>query len=151
MYNKILVPFDNGIRSQRALNTAIELAKKFQAKIFIFTSLNIFSCALHFYSYTDTALGRDIEERSRNNIEKALQDAAEKVKKEGLDVKPNISDKDDLEDIPGESIIRYAEKEEIDLIVLGSNNLGVFDRVFLGSVSNYVIHNAHCQVLVIKD
>ncbi|CAN4124823.1 unnamed protein product [Withania somnifera] len=51
---------------------------------------------------------------------------------------------------PKETICEAAEKLQVDLLVLGSNNKGAMQRVFLGSVSNYCVHNAKCPVLVVR-
>src|SRR3990172_8150427 len=44
-------------------------------------------------------------------------------------------------------IVAVAEQERADLIVLGSRGLGSFQRLLLGSVSDGVLHHAHCPVL----
>ena len=43
-----------------------------------------------------------------------------------------------------------AESNNIDLIVMGSRGLGVVKGVLLGSVSQYVVEQAKCPVLVVK-
>ncbi|MEK6978019.1 MAG: universal stress protein [Candidatus Hydrothermarchaeota archaeon] len=49
---------------------------------------------------------------------------------------------------PAEEIVRKAEREGVDLIVLSSTGKGV-DRFLLGSVSEGVIRRAKCPVLVV--
>lgn len=51
---------------------------------------------------------------------------------------------------PGEAIIAVAEKEKANLIVTGCRGMGLLRRTFLGSVSDYVMHHAHCPVLVCR-
>ncbi|XP_009791886.1 universal stress protein A-like protein [Nicotiana tabacum] len=51
---------------------------------------------------------------------------------------------------PKETICEAAEKVHVNLLVLGSHNKGAIQRAFLGSVSNYCVHNAKCPVLVVR-
>ena len=51
---------------------------------------------------------------------------------------------------PGETIVRVAEEEEVDLIIMGSRGLSSFVSFFTGSVSHYVLKNAYCPVMVTK-
>ncbi|CAN0876216.1 Universal stress protein A-like protein [Linum grandiflorum] len=51
---------------------------------------------------------------------------------------------------PKEAICEVVDKHGIQLLVLGSHSRGPIQRAFLGSVSNYCVHNAKCPVLVVK-
>jgi nucleotide-binding universal stress UspA family protein len=51
---------------------------------------------------------------------------------------------------PGESIAAAAEAEQCDLIVVGTHGRTGFQRSLAGSVSDYVIRNAPCPVLVVR-
>ncbi len=144
MIEKILVAYDNGIKSQKALEMAVDIARLSQAEIYILTSVKmprfITSVASH------ETLDR-LEEQSREYFDNILKDAEEKVKKEGITVRSVI-----LQDSPGEAIVRFAEKEKIDLIAIGAHNRKPVERFLLGlgSVSNYVINHAPCPVLLAK-
>lgn len=50
----------------------------------------------------------------------------------------------------GEAIVSVAKEEKAQLIVTGCRGMGKIRRTFLGSVSDYVIHHAHCPVLVCR-
>src|SRR5262245_23123384 len=52
---------------------------------------------------------------------------------------------------PGESIIEAAEAESADLIVVGSHGRGAVGRFLIGSVSDQVVRNASCPVLVVRS
>jgi nucleotide-binding universal stress UspA family protein len=49
-----------------------------------------------------------------------------------------------------EALIRVAEHEKADLIVVGNRGMTGTTRFLLGSVPNKVSHNAPCDVLIIK-
>jgi nucleotide-binding universal stress UspA family protein len=52
---------------------------------------------------------------------------------------------------PGESIIEAATAESADLIVVGSHGRGTVGRFLIGSVSDHVVRNAPCPVLVVRS
>jgi nucleotide-binding universal stress UspA family protein len=49
-----------------------------------------------------------------------------------------------------EVILDTAKNNGTDLIVVGSHGHGFWGRSLLGSVSNAVVHHAHCPVLVVR-
>ena len=51
---------------------------------------------------------------------------------------------------PGEQIVRIAEEENADMIVTGTRGMGKVRRTILGSVSDYLVHHAHCPVVVCR-
>lgn len=51
---------------------------------------------------------------------------------------------------PGEAIIAEAEKQNVNLIIMGTRGLGKIRRTFLGSVSDYVVQHARCPVVVVR-
>jgi nucleotide-binding universal stress UspA family protein len=50
----------------------------------------------------------------------------------------------------GSAIVAYAERENVDLIVIGSRGRTGFKKMLLGSVASDVVTYAHCPVLVVK-
>lgn len=49
---------------------------------------------------------------------------------------------------PGEGIVHYAEQVKSVMVVMGTRGLGAIRRTIMGSVSDYVVHHAHCPVVV---
>ena len=51
---------------------------------------------------------------------------------------------------PGETIITEAKENEAVMIVMGTRGLGSVRRTILGSVSDFVLHHAHCPVVICR-
>lgn len=52
---------------------------------------------------------------------------------------------------PDSRIVETAEEIGADLIVIGSHGYKRWERLLLGSVSDSVVHHAHCSVLVVRS
>ena len=51
---------------------------------------------------------------------------------------------------PGQFVVESANKEKVGMIVMGTRGLGTVRRTIMGSVSDYVVHHAHCPVVVCR-
>ena len=47
-------------------------------------------------------------------------------------------------------IIEFAEREKVDLIIMGTRGRTGFKKILLGSVASGVVTYSHCPVLVIR-
>jgi len=130
MFQKIMVAYDEGKVSDRALEKAIELAKLAKAEIYI----------VSVYMMVDN-LSR-IE-----RLEKIQAEAAQKVDKAGLTAHPQLAPGGK---VLGETLVKTADELKVDLIVIGSNNRGAIGELMFGSVSKHVLRYAACPVLVVK-
>jgi len=52
---------------------------------------------------------------------------------------------------PGEAIVTAALDVRADMVVMGTRGMGTIRRTLLGSVSDYVVHHAHCPVIVCRQ
>jgi nucleotide-binding universal stress UspA family protein len=52
---------------------------------------------------------------------------------------------------PGESIVEAAKSEAVDVILVGAHDRGRIGRLLMGSVSDFVAHNAPCPVLIVRE
>lgn len=138
--NKILVPLDGSKNSMRGLEMAISVARQFGATI-----TGTYSVSVPPHS----------EFQGVNHIKKEFDNEIKKI----MDKARALSTQNDIEfkekimrgDI-GYNIIKLAhdKKEKYDMIVIGSRGRGAVRELFLGSVSNYVIHSSKIPVLVVK-
>ena len=51
---------------------------------------------------------------------------------------------------PGEAIVKFAEEKKVTMVIMGTRGLGSIRRTIMGSVSDYVVHHAHCPVIVCR-
>ena len=52
---------------------------------------------------------------------------------------------------PAEEIVKYAQENDVDLIVMGSHGLGYVKGMLVGSVSRKICHLAHCDCYIVKS
>jgi nucleotide-binding universal stress UspA family protein len=146
MFNKIMVCIDGSDHSIRAIHTAAEIAAKFGAEA---VAANVLEEAAEIAPYVMameaapdmTALFEQAELEQSNE----LKCAETLFAKAGVACKP-LAIKGNVV----ESILKAAEDEHADLIVIGSRGLGGFKRLLLGSTSDAVSHHAHCPVLIVR-
>jgi len=144
MFSKILVAVDGSPYAERALGYGVDLAKKYGAKLII-----LHVVLRRFYAVTPSEAGvlattvfvKEMEAEGREVISKA-EDYA---KSEGADFECKM-----LQGVPAEDIVRTAQSEGVDLIVMGSRGLTEVRAFLLGSVSDKVSHHAKCPVLIVK-
>jgi nucleotide-binding universal stress UspA family protein len=139
---KILVPLDGSDNSERALEVAISLAKNSNAKIVCFYSINIAPIA-----------EAQIFDPIRCQIEEKKYAETVMQKAKATCAKNNVEFTKEIEyGMPGNTILRYIKNKNngIDLVVMGSRGKSGIKEIFLGSVSNYVLHKSPIPVLIVK-
>ncbi|KAH1039264.1 hypothetical protein J1N35_041007 [Gossypium stocksii] len=86
--------------------------------------------------------------KAQQQIAKALLTRASDMCKDKMNIEVETLV---FEGDPKEKICRGAQEMHVDLLVVGSRNLGKFKRAFLGSVSDYCAQHANCPVLIVKS
>ena len=139
LITSILVPVDGSDHAEKALNYALNMADKHDAKVEILTVVDEVKMA------PDWA--REYSEKLREQGEEVLASTFSKSVKQ----KPNIRISKCLaEGYASEEILKCAEKGHHDLIVMGSRGMGLVRSLFLGSVSSRVVNQAEIPVLIVK-
>lgn len=94
----------------------------------------------------------DLEQRlatARVNLRTKAQQFLAKYK--GLLHRPGLTVTHAMRDgLPGAEILKFIETEHIDLVALGTRGLSKVKRFFLGSVSEWVLGEAPCSVLLVR-
>jgi len=97
-------------------------------------------------AYPSTAVLADILEAERTHAELTLAAAVEQAEKAGVPISTRLATGD-----PADSICAYAAEIDARLVAIGSRGHGTVAALLLGSVSQAVVRQARCPVLVVRD
>ena len=141
---KILLATDGSDYSLQSLKKIIPMAKTLHAK------LTILSVAeeIPFIRGTEGMSKEEIDalvNSINRETELGLEKARQLFKSEGITVETMMR-----AGKPAEVICEEAERGNFDLIILGDTGRGGLKELFLGSVSNKVVHQAKVDVMIVK-
>jgi nucleotide-binding universal stress UspA family protein len=139
----ILIPIDFSMHSMSASSTGAYIAKKNDANIHL---VHIVKAPEDWEILTEAQQNRAPE------IQNKIFDAEQKAKKfsdlpmfEGVTVIPRV-----FGGVPYKSILEYAEKYKIDLIIMGAYGISETSTAFIGSTAQKIMRSAPCLVLSVK-
>ncbi len=138
MYEKILVPVDGSEHSICALQEAIKVAKLTNGAI---TLVHVVPMGV-----SDVKSSKQLFYQMLLDKGKVLLEEGKKIANaEGFDVETLLLEGDTVG-----QIVRTAKEGKFGLIVIGARGLGKLSGMILGSVSQGVVTNAPCPVLVTR-
>ncbi len=135
----ILVAYDGSDPAERALKMGVEIARAFDAKVYVVYVVNI-PPEVHMILTTGTILGEIAREGQR-----ILERAKSLLDREGVKYEL-ITEAGD----PAEKIVELSEKLNVMMIVMGHRGLSGFKRLLIGSVCEKVLRHSTRPVLVVK-
>ena len=141
----ILVATDGSRVANAALDEAISLAAETGDAIAVITVWRALQGDFGL-AFPSTARLPELLDAERAHAESALGDAATRAEAAGVRFRTHLTTGD-----PAERICAYAEEIDARLIAIGTRGYGTVASLLLGSVSNAVIRNARCPVLVVRE
>ena len=142
MVKTIAVGTDGSDTAAKAVDFALDLASKFEAKI-------VFLSAYH--PVPEDRLKREARDAPEDvqwqinpaeDVEPALRDAEDAARERGLETTSEAKHGD-----ASKVLVELADKHNADVLVIGNKGM---KRKVLGSVPNTVSHNTGCSVLIVK-
>ncbi len=138
MYRKILVGYDGSEAGTKAFDTALELAAKHGAELYVLSVAR------------PPDIGDDVEteavvENSREYHRKLLEPLKQTLAQARVNGRFDV-----VVGHPAEQIIYYADRNGVDLIVVGDRGRSKLARLLLGSVSKNVVEHAGRPVMVVR-
>ncbi|MGQ9837165.1 MAG: universal stress protein [Cyanobacteriota bacterium] len=157
MYNRILVALDRSELSDLVFQKAIQLAEAMQANLMV----------LHVLSHEEPGapeppmiLGVDYSSAISAELWQSYREQCAIFEQNQRDYLRSLTDKAAEHGIPAEFSLNYgnpgrvicdlARSWKADLVVVGRRGHSGLSELFMGSVSNYVLHHAPCSVLTVQ-
>lgn len=139
MFHKIVVAIDGSPNSEQALAAAVDLAAHYQADLI----------ALSVAEVPEVVATLDEVDEIRQNAEdyfrKIGEAAVEFAKSRGVNLRSVV-----VRGHAASEIIRFAETEGANLVLLGRQGHSRIARFFLGSTTDRVSEHCHCAVMIVK-
>jgi nucleotide-binding universal stress UspA family protein len=136
----VLVGYDGSASAQHAVAFAVDLAKRFDAR-------------LHVLVVARTPDWGAIEHERKDIIDVEVRHATAILD----DIKAKLAASNGAVDFdlvvgpPAKEIVLYAERHAIDHLVVGHRGHTPFDRWLIGSVARQVLAYAPCAVTIVRD
>ena len=141
---KILVATDFSPAAVAAARHGLTLAQSLDADLLLLHVLHVPAEAPGFYSSRKLGrkLFRNMEEAATGMMAEFIGKHLKKAKKVQTQILPGL---------PGDEIVRQAQKEKVDLVIIGTRGHSGLKRLLLGSVADHVIRACRCPVLSVRD
>jgi nucleotide-binding universal stress UspA family protein len=139
MYKKILLASDGSEHSKRAAENAIHIASCSND-----SNIEVVYVVAADRSKSDVLANWNMAEINDSRIER-MKDVEQQAKTAGVKYEIKV-----LHGEPGPTIVDYANKNHVDIVVIGSRGLNRLQEFVLGSVSHKVAKRANCPVLIVK-
>jgi len=142
----ILFPTDFSRCASQAMEHALYLSKKYQAKLHMLHAIVLHEDDVHNHEITFPefeVLHKALEDHSSTRMEAALKEIGKSEIEISMEQVRGISG--------AEVILDYAKEKDIDLIVMGTHGRRGLGHLFLGSVAEKIVQFSECPVLTIRE
>jgi len=142
-FDKILFATDFSESSEHAFEYALALAQQFKSRLII----------LHVINEPVDLRGFYVPHVSFENLEKEIEEGAQQMMAKFCST--HITDYANYETlivtgIPYEEVLKYAEKNQASIIVLGTQGRSGIDHLLFGSTAERVVRKALCPVVTVR-
>ena len=136
----ILVPYDDSAYSNRAFVYALDLAKKYGAKLSV---ISIMYSSSH---PTDIKHQTTVDDKKIKVMEKSYRRLRAAAKKFGVPIQTKMLMESSIVD----NIVSFVTVKGVNLIVMGTRGRGGPKRLMFGSVAMATSQKAPCPVMLVK-
>lgn len=141
LYKNIVIATDGSRNTRRAISYGVELAKFSGATVYALYVVDTKSMISENWT-----IGRDtIYNIMRSDGEKAVSEVRAIGEASGVEVKEVV-----LEGCPSSEIIKFAESNNADLIVMGTLGVSGLEKFLIGSVAKKVVRGSKVPVMVVR-
>jgi nucleotide-binding universal stress UspA family protein len=145
---QIIVAYDGTEPAKRALQRAADIAKAFDANVIVTSVASLLHSGpradQQFELHSPPSSGPEIQRDSLADHEAELADATAFFAERGIEAEPVAVSGD-----PASAIVSLAERRQADLVVVGTREARLAERLVRHSVSLQVAKKVHCDLLIV--
>ena len=151
IFSKILIPVDGSTNSMKAIDYAVNVAEKYKSEII---ALHVLYSQTGFAFHKETVAGaitssslNDLSLDAKQEAEKWFEEINKRAEERKVQIKTEV-----VFTVVSivEGILTHAEKENIDLIIIGSKGKSGWKKLIVGSVASGISTYAHCPILIVR-
>ena len=141
-YNHIMVAIDGSYESELAFEKGVNVALRNDAELILAHVVDTRS--LQSVATFDTFVYEHLEEEAKA----VLADYEKQAREKGLDKVRQVIE---FGNPKTQLATEIPDKENVDLIMVGATGLNTFERLLIGSSSEYILRHAKVDMLVVRD
>jgi len=143
IFNNILVAYDSSSFSNRAFESAMDVAESNKSKITIASVITgVYQPSIGFtMKYSEEML-----EKYTKTLQKTFSTLEYIAKKKNIKISLKLLQDPSV----SKAIVNYVNSHKFDLVVIGSHGRTGLNKMILGSVANSIIQKVKCPVMVVK-
>ena len=163
MFNKILVAIDHSAASKQVFEKALSIAKADNANLILLHVLSVEeggSPPMSRYLIQHKERCIHVDPRIMELANEVDHREWSEFKQQGIELLRSYSQKALIAGVsteftqitgqPSSTICEFAQSCHADVIIIGRRGYSGLQEMFLGSVSNYVVHHAPCSILLVQ-
>ena len=140
-YKKILVGIDGSVESAHAFDKAVAVAIRNDAELLLVNVIDL--RAFQSISTYDTMVADD----TKRGADQLIADFADEARAAGVTRIKTIVEFGSPKVMMATTI---PTEEQVDLVMIGATGLSYIERLFIGSVAQYIVTHAKCDTLIIR-
>ena len=141
-YERILIAIDGSYESELAFQKGVNVALRNDAELLLTHVID--TRALQSVATFDTYIYEKLEQEAKD----VLSDYEKQAREAGLTKIKQIIEFGNPKSLLARDI---PDKEHADLIMAGATGLNTFERLLIGSSSEYILRHAKVDLLVVRD
>ncbi|EHJ57297.1 hypothetical protein HMPREF9318_01986 [Streptococcus urinalis FB127-CNA-2] len=141
-YERILVAIDGSYESELAFEKGVNVALRNQAELLLTHVID--TRALQSVATFDTYIYEKLEQEAKD----VLSDYERQAREKGL---TNVRQVIEFGNPKTLLAIDIPDKEKVDLIMVGATGLNTFERLLIGSSSEYILRHTKVDMLIVRD
>jgi nucleotide-binding universal stress UspA family protein len=144
MARAVLVPVDASSFAEHALPHGLAIARRTGAVLHV--ALVDVPADRYAPAYALTGTGQDGLVEDRHHGATYLDELADRLRETGVRIRPVL-----LRGRPADELARYADAEQIELVVMTTHGRGGFQRAWLGSTTDRMVRQCGAPILVVRQ